>query len=121
MKIWKSFSSDHSDKLRIIGKFKTSKDAQDAAIAFNELLDCKSKFIDDPDYPYSEAFREIMDKHKVYLNPSAGEDFNYLYPMHPEKNKIIVETDDFAIQAVSQIFNRYGAKIEIYSRHNYPD
>lgn len=121
MKIWKSFSSEHSAKLRITGTFKTIEDANEAAQAFNELLSIENRYADNEIYPFSDEIREVMNKYQIYLNPSAGEDLDYLYPVTVEGKKIIVETDDFAIQAISQVFIRYQAKVEIYSRHNYND
>lgn len=119
MKIWKSFSSEHSAKLRITGTFKTIEDANEAAKVFNELLDIESRTNEGAEYPFTEEIMEVMNKYQVYLNPSAGEDLDYLYPVSVEGQKIVVETDDFAIQALSQVFIRYGAKVEIYSRHDY--
>lgn len=121
MKIWKSYSSEHSAKLRIIGKFKTVKDAQNAATAFNELLEVENRTINNRDYPFSDEIMKVMKKHEVYLNSSAGEDLDYIYPISVEGKQIVVETDDFAIQALSQVFIRFGGRIEIYSRHNYDD
>lgn len=121
MKIWKSFSSEHSAKLRITGKFQTVEDAQNAATAFNEMLNVENRTSNNKLYPFSEEIRAVMNKHEIYLNPSAGEDLDYLYPLSVEGKKIIVETDDFAIQALSQVFIRFGGKIEIYSRHDYQD
>lgn len=117
MKIWKSFSSEHSAKLRITGTFKTIKDANDAATAFNELLE--KRVVEDESYPFPKEISEVMNKYQVYLNRSAVEDLDYIYPLDVDGKKIVVETDDFAIQALSQVFVRYGAKIEIYSRHDY--
>ncbi|MDD4969682.1 MAG: DUF6375 family protein [Paludibacter sp.] len=117
MKIWKSFSSEHSAKLRITGTFKTVENANQAATAFNELLEKRE--VGDESYPFPEEIREVMNKYQVYLNRNAAEDLDYIYPLDVEGKKIVVETDDFAIQALSQVFIRYGAKIEIYSRHDY--
>ncbi len=119
MKIWKSFSSEHSAKLRITGTFKTTDDAKDAAKVFNELLSVENRVIKGDAYPFTDEIKEVMNKYQVYLNPSAGEDLDYIYPVEANGKQIIVETDDFAIQALSQVFIRYGAKVEIYSRHDY--
>jgi hypothetical protein len=121
MKIWQSFSSEHSAKLRITGTFKTVEDANEAAKVFNKLLSIENRIVAGKDYPFTDEIREVMDKYQVYLNPSAEEDLDYIYPVSVDGKQIIVETDDFAIQALSQVFIRYGAKVEIYSRHDYKD
>ena len=119
MKIWKSFSSEQSAKLRITGTFKTVKDAEEASKAFNELLSVESEIGEIKNYPYPKELTEVIEKYKLHLPPKARDDFNYIYPINADENKIVVETDDFAINALSEIFIRFGGKIEIYSKHDY--
>jgi len=117
MKIWKSFSCEHSDKLRITGKFKTIEDAKSAENAFNDLLQIHNRQEDKTQI--TKELRAMMDKHDVYLNPGAENDFDFLYAIKANGKQIVVETDDFAVGALSQVFIRFGAKVEIYSRHDY--
>lgn len=66
MRIWKSFSSDHSAKLRIIGTFKTAADAQDAANLFNALLAVEDKS------KGGNFSNELMEVLKNYILPRAS-------------------------------------------------
>jgi len=61
MKIWRSFSVDHSAKLKIIGSFKTPQNAEEAANAFN-------------------ALKEVPNKNKVTC-------IDFLSPMHKHRDE----------------------------------
>ena len=49
MKIWKSFSGEHSAKLKVIGTFKTVDDAKKTQDLFNRLLEVEDKYSKTPD------------------------------------------------------------------------
>lgn len=119
MKIWKSFSSEHSAKLRIIGKFKTEADAQNAADFFNELIDVSDKT--DGGNPYfSDELMDLFKKHNFNtFNEHDAEQADYYYKLEPTGRQIEILTDELEVQAVIKTFIRWGAKIELYSRHDY--
>lgn len=121
MKIWRSFSADHSAKLKIIGTFKTAKDAEEAATIFNALLAVKNK-----DKGSNDAFsNEIMEVLKRYNFSSFSEhdpeQLELFSQLKPAGNRIIVETDEIEIQALLKVLVHNGAKIKIYSKHDYPN
>ncbi len=120
MKIWKSFSGDHSAKLRIIGTFKTVEDARKAAKLFNDLLQVKDKS-KQPSRPFSDELREVCKTHNFHsFSENDPEQLELYYPISTEENKIVVETDELEIQALLKVLLDKGAKIELYSRHDYP-
>lgn len=122
MKIWKSFSGEHSAKLRIIGTFKTAEDAKKAESLFNRLLEVEDRYSPTPDVQgqsYSKQMLDFFMENNFSIEPNALEHLEYLYPVEAEGNKIIAETDDWALQPLMQAMIYYGAKIELYSRHNY--
>jgi len=120
MKIWLSFSGEHSAKLRIIGTFKTSGDADKAAACFNDLLTIENKKRGSNLY-FSDEVSQVMTKHKMHLfSENDPEQLDFFQSLHPEDRQIIINTDEVEIQALIKIMINYGAKIEIYSKHDYP-
>ena len=119
MKIWKSFAGEHSANLRIVGTFKTEKDAQKAANCFNDLLDVEHKNKGENLY-FSDEISEIMTKHHFQsLNENDIEQLDYFDKMTVDNNGIIVNTNELEIQVILKTLLRYGAKIEVYSKDNY--
>lgn len=121
MKIWKSFAGEHSAKLKIIGTFKTEENAEKAAAFYNDLIDVedKSKGEGEDDY-FSQELIDLFQKHKVHsLNETDVEQADYHYKLEPDGNRIEVLTDELEVQSIIKTFIRWGAKIELYSRHDY--
>lgn len=120
MKIWKSYSGEHSAKLKIIGTFKTPVDAQKAVACFNELLAVENKEKGDNSY-FSDEIMEVLRKHNSSTFSEIDvEQLDYFYKLHADGNKIVVETDELDIQVLIKLMINYGAKIELFSRHDYP-
>lgn len=121
MKVWKAFSGDHSAKLRIIGTFKTIEDAKKAADLFNELLAVGNKDKGKNLY-FSDEIMEVLDKHNFHwFNEHDPEQLDLYSELEPKENKIIVETDEEDVQALLKVLLRNGARIELYSQHDYPN
>lgn len=121
MKVWNSITSEHSAKLRIVGSFKTVEKAREAAIAFNEFLDLdESDIKPEPGLYFSDKVGEVMKKTDVHLTEHDPESFCYFYPIEADGNQIIIETDELEIQGIMKVLIAKGAKIELYSKHDYP-
>lgn len=120
MKIWKSFSGEHSAKLRIVGSFKTETDAQKAVNCFNDLLAVEHK--DKGSNPYfSDEIMDVIKKHNFHtFNENDPDQLDYFYKLEADGNEIVVDTDEVEIQALMKILLNYGAKVEVYSKHDYP-
>lgn len=119
MKVWKSFAGEHSAKLRIIGKFKTEEDAQKAANFFNDLIDVEDKSDGGNTY-FSQELMDLFSKHNFSsFNEHDAEQADYYYKLSPEGKEIEILTDELEVQAVIKTFIRWGAKVELYSRHDY--
>jgi len=119
MKIWKSFSGEHSAKLKIIGKFKSSKDAEDAATLFNGLLEIDDRFSSDPNKSYSQGMLNYFMDNNFTIEKNDIENLDLFYPIEAEGDIIEVKTDDWGIQPLLQAMIHFGAKIEIYSQHDH--
>lgn len=120
MKIWKSFSGEHSAKLKIVGKFKTSEEAKKAEILFNKLLEVEDKFSSDPKKSYSEEMLNFIMENSFSIHKNDIESLDLHYPIEAVGNKIEVDTDDWGLQPLLQAMVHFGAKVEVYSKHDYP-
>lgn len=123
MKIWKSFSGEHSAKLRIIASFKTTEDAKKAEDLFNHLLQVEDKYSKTPNVTgksYSDEMLKFLMDNNFSIAPNDIEQLEYSYPLEAIGKKIEVNTDDWAIHPLLQAMIHFGAKVEVYSKHDYP-
>ena len=124
MKIWKAYGSEHSANLVLIGRFKSARDAEEVVELFEKLevgLDGKID-VGTPPNCYSDELSDLFRSLNCYtLSPFELEQF--LYGIHPEldENKITVRTDEFDVSAFSKLMVMRGAKVEIFSIHDYPE
>ena len=64
---------------------------------------------------------ELLREANCYiLSPSELEQFSYDARTHVEGDKIILETDESEVSAFFKLMILKGAKVEIYSAHEYP-
>ena len=123
MKIWSNYGSEHSANLVMIGHFKTIKDAKEANHMINTLRDKLEGLInpDDIIVKYDKKVRDLLDElHCYMLMPNELQQF--LYSTYPELKGDIIEikTDEDDVSAFMKIMINKGAKLEIYSAHDYP-
>ena len=120
MKLWNAYGSEHSAKLRIIGTFKSVNDAEEAAELFNQLLELWETEPKSGE-SFSEEMREVMVRNNfMTFNENDPKQLGYFYPLENKGDKIIVDTDELEIQALLKVLINKGAKVEVYSRHDYP-
>lgn len=120
MKFWCEQSGDHSAKLRIIGNFKSEKDAEQAVKSINGLIEVAR------DAPKPSLGKTFADEVLTYIagnsysfSPQAVESCLYTSPVNNSGRTITVETDELEIQVLIEGIILNGGKIEIYSRHDY--
>ena len=99
MKIWKGYGTEHSANLVIIGTFKDVKNATEAKNIIEEL----TKIVRDD---------ETMD----YNDPEA---LLYDYSIDQEGNKLKIHTEEQKYQIILNAMIQKGAKIELFSAHDY--
>jgi hypothetical protein len=121
MKIWKEFAADHSAKLKIVGKFKTIEDASKAAETINDLIEIDHNELESKSLIDGEL-GEVLKKHNLSIfNENDPGQMVYFSGVKPEGNTIVIYTDEVEIQALIKIFINFSAKINILSRHDYPN
>lgn len=124
MKIWYGYGSEHSNNLVMIGHFKSIEDAKETQKLIEHLSEELSDKID-PGISYDrfgDNVSDLLRKENCYvLSPSELGQFLYEANIRVEGNKIILTTEEFEISAFFKLMINNGAKVEIYSAHNYPD
>jgi Family of unknown function (DUF6375) len=129
MKVWTSYGSEHSRNLVMIGHFREARDAEKA----KELIDrLTEQVIAEPDvyrsdaspqdHSFSEAMLELLKASNLYsLGPAELEQFSYDARARVEGSDVIVTTEEVEVSAFLKLLLDKGARVEVYSAHDYPD
>jgi hypothetical protein len=125
VKIWHGYGSEHSMNLVMIGHFKSSEDAEKTQELIKELSEGLSDKIE------IGAIHDRFDHDVLDLliktdcsSLSRFELEHFLYEdthTQVEGDKIILTTDEFEVSAFFKLMILKGAKVEVYSAHDYPD
>ena len=128
MKIWNAFGTEHSMNLVMIGRFKEVRSAEDAKRLIDRLTEL---VIDEGDAApetgsaqgrFSQTMREFLREEKVYdIAPAEFEQFRYDVSVDQREGEVFVRTDEVDISAFLKVLIDKGARVEIYSAHDYPE
>lgn len=128
MKIWNGYGSEHSMNLVLIGKFKRAQDAEKVARDIQKLSAQATKddshslaFGEPEDQRFSDDMLSLM--RSLNLNTLGPADLGQLVSDHNferEGDRITVTTDEAEISAFVKLFIEAGAKVEVFSAHDYP-
>lgn len=128
MKLWKGYGSEHSMNLVMIGHFKEACDAKEAKRLIDQLIEqvaSEAKSDHDNTVPgdrFTDAMLELMRTANLYiLSPAELEQLLYDVDVDVEDNKIVITTDDVDVSAFLKVLLDKGARVEVYSAHNYPN
>lgn len=124
MKIWNGYGSEHSMNLVMIGHFKSSKDAEQTHKVIEKLSDELSGKIDigTNRKRFGDDVMKILREIECYiLSPTDLEDFLYDIRTRVEGDKIILTTDEIDVSAFFKLMIDKGAKVEMFSAHDYPN
>ena len=123
MKIWQSYGAEHSLNLVIIGRFKEVADAEEFKLQTESLIDflsAKTDFDMDGNRFDRDVSEYLGNKNIHCLSPQQLGQF--LYEMHMEQhgNEVRITSDDDLNGIISWMLHK-GAKIEVFSAHDYPE
>ncbi len=124
MKIWTSYGSEHSMNLVMIGTFKTVEDATQVKELADRLTELLSNKVDlgGKTTRFPDEVKEVLWKEKVYsLSTQEIEHFSYDHWIDQEEEKLIFKTEESELSAFLKLFLDKGAKVEVYSAHDFPD
>ena len=128
MKIWNGYGSEHSMNLVLIGKFKQEQDAEKVEKDIKTLStqaekdECYSIPFDEPENQrFSDEMLSLL--YSLKLHTLGPTDLGQLVSDHHldrEGNRITITTDEAEVSAFVKLFVEAGAKVEIFSAHDYP-
>ena len=128
MKIWNGYGSEHSMNLVLIGRFKQARDAEKAENDIDKLSaqasrdDSHTIAFDGPaDQRFSDEMLSLL--RSLSLNTLGPTDLGQLLSDHRlerKEDRITVTTDEAEVSAFVKLFIEAGAKVEVFSAHDYP-
>lgn len=127
MRIWNSYGSEHSSNLKMIGTFKTVEDANDAKNAIDQLVGFVERTGGFDTYEKAERFTD--EQLELYRNGMKGvqslssreySQFALDVSVKQAENTIQISTDEIDVSAYLKVLIDCGAKVEVYSAHDYP-
>lgn len=129
MKIWYQHGSEHSANLVMIGHFKDADEATKANEIINALTRQVAKdeasgtlILGSPVDRYGEEMLDLLGRLNVIsIGPQELEQFAYEVSVQADGSKLILTTDEIDISAFLKVMFNCGARVEVYSAHDYPD
>ncbi|MCL8023779.1 DUF6375 family protein [Nocardioides bruguierae] len=130
MKLWNGFGTEHSMNLVMIGQFKDVTFARAAKRILDRLKEgAKAEekagrlVIGDPLVEFSDELFKILSEAEIYSLTYA--DFEqFLYDdtkVSLSGDQIVIETDEVEVIAFVKVLLDKGAKLEMYSGHDFKD
>lgn len=127
MRIWHSFGSEHSMNLMLIGTFQ-SVSAAEAAVERMEALQtlAEQEWSDDDwrrgDQRMSEAAVETLSRLKLYdMGRVDISMFAFEHTVERDQTTVQIATDESDVQGFLKVLLGLGARVEVFSRHEWND
>lgn len=128
MKVWNEYGTEHSSNLVMIGHFKELRDAEMTHQIIERIIgqvqaeaDAYRYDADPQDRRFSDAMLDLLRASNLYsLGPAELEQFAYDANVSVEGNQIVVTTEEADVSAFLKIMIDKGARVEVYSAHDYP-
>lgn len=129
MKVWSGYGTEHSMNLVMIGRFKDATTAERTHALIKELTtalqaerEAGRLTVGEPNDRYSDEILKLLGDLNIHsVGPRELEQFLYDLTMRRNDDSIVVTTDETDVQALVKILIDKGARIEMYSAHDYPD
>jgi hypothetical protein len=129
MKIWYQHGSEHSANLVMIGHFETATEATKAkeiieALSVQVAKDQADKtlILGSPSERFGRAMLDLLGRLNVSsIGPRELEQFAYDVNVTLQGNDLVLTTEELDISAFLKVMFLKGARVEVYSAHNYPD
>lgn len=129
MKVWTGYGTEHSYRLVMIGRFKEAKEAEEVKQIIDRLT---TQVMDEEDLPsfdatprsrrYSRPMLELMTElNLISIGSTELEQLRYDVNYEVKETSIIFKTDEIDVAAFVKILVEKGARVEMYSAHDYPD
>jgi len=124
MKIWNSYGFEHSANLVMIGKFKDAASAEKAKAVIDEITVFMANSPDDHRDAdrYSDGALALLQR-VGFHSVAPAELHQFIYDIRAELkgDQVVITTDELEISAFLKLMIDKGARVEVYSAHDYPD
>ncbi|MCX4650229.1 MULTISPECIES: DUF6375 family protein [unclassified Streptomyces] len=129
MKIWSGYGTEHSMNLVMIGRFKDVTTAERTHTVIKKLTtalqaeeEAGRLTVGEPNDRYSDEVLKLLSDLNIHsIGPRELEQFLYDLTMRRNGDSIVVTTDETDVQALLKVLIDKGARVEVYSAHDYPD
>ncbi|WP_435178755.1 DUF6375 family protein [Actinacidiphila sp. bgisy145] len=127
MRIWNGYGSEHSMNLVLIGRFQTVTGAKAAEECMEALQALAEAVWSDDDWrsPEERMPRDLSDaliKMKLYDMGRADVDvFGLDHSVTRTTETVRIWTDESEIQGFLKVLLHHGAKVEVFSRHEWDE
>ena len=123
MKIWNSYGAEHSLNLVIIGRFKEEHEAEE----FETLTNKVTSFLhENPEFDveadrFDKKTLDFLGKENLSsLSPQQLGHLLYDVHLTRDGNEVRIGSDDDVNAFISLLIHK-GAKVEVFSAHEYPE
>jgi hypothetical protein len=129
VKVWFGYGSEHSMNLVMIGRFKDARNA----VAAKQMIDRLTAEVDAEvqdgrlevgqlvDRYSDEMLRLLKDLGLYDIRPVELEQFAYSAYVSVQGTDITLKTDEAEVSAFLKILIEKGARVELFSAHDYPE
>ena len=128
MKIWYQHGSEHSANLVMIGHFENAADAMKAKEIIEALTEQVSEdqskgtlILSSPTDRYGDEMLDLLVRLNISIGPQEVEQFAYEFSVKVDGNDLVLTTEELDISAFLKVMYLNGARVEVYSAHDYPD
>ncbi|MFC9732483.1 DUF6375 family protein [Streptomyces roseolus] len=129
MKVWYGYGTEHSMNLVMIGRFRDAATAERTHALIKKLTaalqaeeDAGRLTVGEPNDRYSDEVLKLLSDLNIHsVGPRELEQFLYDLDTHRDDDSIVVRTDEADVQALVKVLIDKGARVELYSAHDYPD
>ena len=129
MKVWTGFGTEHSYRLVMIGRFKEPKEAKAVEQIIKRITAQVMEEENIPSYDatprqrrYSKPMLDLLSELHVHsVSSTELEQLSYDVRYEVKEDSIIFNTNEIDVAAFMKILVEKGARVEMYSAHNYPD
>jgi hypothetical protein len=124
MKIWRSYGSEHSAQLVMIGRFKTIEDADGAHKVLEEIREYMRNHSPDLHQAvrYPPEFVTLLKRLNIHnLSVHEIDQFSYDVSSTLKGDAVTIDTNEPDISAYLKVLVDRGARVEVFSTISYPE